>query len=238
MNDPTQSYAVHECPIALQGVLLPITPPIQSNHPKLLSIWLQVCIVFKRGLHGGSTPVIALTAASCHGVCYNHMVCVISIAHMMPKHNGGNALNPNLQSALTPHQKQSVCVCVCVRVYVCVYVCVCVCVCVYVCVYVYVCVCVCVCACCMCVNVCVMHLDKSFHLPQIKHLNTHMHTHVHTCKHMYTQHTHTTHMHTHMYAHNVQTHTAHIHTQHIYTHIHTTHTCTYITHSTHAHTYT
>ena len=23
MNDPTQSYAVHECPIALQGVLLP-----------------------------------------------------------------------------------------------------------------------------------------------------------------------------------------------------------------------
>ena len=65
MNDPTQSYAVHECPIALQGVLLPITPPIQSNHPKLLSIWLQVCIVFKRGLHGGSTPVIALTAASC-----------------------------------------------------------------------------------------------------------------------------------------------------------------------------
>ena len=65
MNDPTQSYAVHECPIALQSVLLPITPPIQSNHPKLLSKWLQVCIVFKRGLHGGSTPVIALTAASC-----------------------------------------------------------------------------------------------------------------------------------------------------------------------------
>ena len=32
---------------------------------KLLSIWLQDCIVFKRGLHGGSTPVIALTAASC-----------------------------------------------------------------------------------------------------------------------------------------------------------------------------
>ena len=65
MNDPNQSYAMHECPIALQGVLFPITPPIQSNHPKLLSIWLQVCIVFKRGLHGGSTPVIALTGASC-----------------------------------------------------------------------------------------------------------------------------------------------------------------------------
>ena len=62
MNDPNQSYAWLSCPIALQGILSPTTLLTQSNHPKLLSIWLQVLHLSKGSM---GTALLALTATSC-----------------------------------------------------------------------------------------------------------------------------------------------------------------------------
>ena len=66
MNDPNQSYVGHYGPIALHGAFF----PLQTHLYPIISSQTVVTMVpgfmyLMRGLHGCSTPVIALTAACC-----------------------------------------------------------------------------------------------------------------------------------------------------------------------------
>ena len=64
MNHPNQSYARHSCQIALQGVLCPTIPPYPIKSSQTV-VSIVPGFIFKWGLHGCSTPIIALTVASC-----------------------------------------------------------------------------------------------------------------------------------------------------------------------------
>ena len=64
MSDPNQSYVGHSGPITLQGILSPMTPPYPIKSSQTV-VDMVPGFIFKWGLPGCSTPVIALTVASC-----------------------------------------------------------------------------------------------------------------------------------------------------------------------------